>query len=168
MFAKAGIALGLRNGWRSLAIAAVAGTGFGIIMATADLTVFAAAVPASQKALFAAPDLPFIGALVLYDELVLRLIGMTALTLLVMAVTGRRGAAVHWAAIALTAMVLWPLSARGYLVQLDWSALTAAREVTLHGGAGLVWGWLCWRHGWLAGLIGHLSAYAGLIPLLSP
>lgn len=137
-------------------------------MASADLTLFAAIVPTSQTQLFAAPSLVLISALVLYDELVLRFAGMTLLTWLLTRMIGKRNDIIHWIAIALTAGVLWPLSARGYLATLDWSALTLLREVALHGGAGVAWGWLCWRHGWLAGLVGHLAAYGALLPLLGP
>ena len=31
---------------------------------------------------------------------------------------------------------------------------------------GAVWGWLYWRHGWLAGLSGHASTHLLLDPLL--
>lgn len=168
MPAPTGFALGFRNGWRSFGIALAAGLGVGASIALADLSLFAGIVPVSQKQLLAEPSLPLIGALVLYDELVLRFAGLTALTWLLTRVTGKQSDIIHWIAIALTAGVLWPLSARGYIATLDWSALTLLREVTLHGGAGMAWGWLCWRHGWLAGLAGHLAAYGALVPMLGP
>lgn len=83
-----------------------------------------------------------------------------------MALRGRADAAAWWTAIALVALVAYPLSALGYFRALDWTAPTAVREAVLHGGAGLLWGWLCRRHGWLAGLAGHLAAHLALQPLL--
>jgi hypothetical protein len=166
MPASTGFSLGFRYGLRSFGIALVVGLGIGTCMALADLSLFAGIVPVSQKQLLGAPSAAFIGALVLYDELVLRLGGLTALTWLLGKLARRQDQIIHWIAIVLTAGLLWPLSARGYLATLDWSALAVLREVTLHGGAGLAWGWLCWRHGWLAGLTGHLAAYGALVPML--
>jgi hypothetical protein len=45
--------------------------------------------------------------------------------------------------------------------------MTLLREVTLHGAAGVLWGWIYWRYGWLSGLTGHLCAHLSLQPLLS-
>lgn len=166
MSGRTGFAFGFRHGWRSLGIACAAGLGFGAAMGLSELTVFAGTGPSSQHALLNPPDWPLIAALVLADELLLRLIGLTALAWLLARFTALRDRAVHWTAILLTALVLWPLSARGYLLGLDWTVTVALREVLLHGGAGVLWGWLCWRHGWLAGLAGHLSAYVPLALLL--
>ncbi|PLK25701.1 hypothetical protein [Novosphingobium sp. TH158] len=160
-----------RHGARSLALAAGAGLTFGAWMALADATLFSTIVPQVQRDMVAeAGPLARIawfarGALI--DELQLRLVALTGITWSVMALTGRRGPAVHWLAILLTAFVAYPLVARGYFTGLEWSALTVIRELSLHGAAGVLWGWLCWRHGWLAGLTGHIAAHASLQPLLS-
>ena len=162
--------LGPKRGLGSLLIACAAGLGFGAWMALADSTAFAGIIPASQTRLFEqtplAVLLPGIGYLVLYDEIVLRLLAMPVLAWLLHVVTGRRSGIIRWTSILVTACLFWPLSSRGYIGTLDWSALTLLREVVLHCAAGTLWGWLCWRHGWVSGLVGHLSAYGTLLPLL--
>lgn len=139
-------------------------------MVLADATVFRGAVPDVQHAMLAqmstaqrlAQFIP--GAI--FDEVKFRLIALTALCWLAAALTARRGAAVQWPAILLVAFVVWPLGSWGYVQGLQCSALVVAREVALHGGAGVLWGWLYCRHGWLAGVIGHVSAHLALQPLL--
>lgn len=161
---------GLRHGRRSLALGLAWGAGFGLLMALADAGPFRAVVPAVQHVLVSEVPLgsrlllAWRGALV--DEVLLRLVGMTALVWLGLAVAGNR-AWVWPASIALAAFALWPLVAHLYLHDLDWSALTALREILLHGGAGVLWGWLYWRQGWLAGLAGHGAAHLVLQPALS-
>lgn len=168
--ADTGFSLMPRQGLRSLAIGAGAGLGFGCWMALADATVFAAAVPASQQGLLALGHtglrIVMFARGALLDEVVLRLVAQTGLVWAIMAATGKRGGAAAWPAILLTALVLWPLWALDYFAGLDWSVLTVLREVTLHGAAGVLWGWLCWRHGWLAGVAGHIGAHVALQPLL--
>lgn len=160
-----------RHGLRSLAIGLGAGLAFGGWMALADNTFLATVIPASQQAILASTTpLERIAAFVrgaVGDEIALRLIVMTSLIWLLMAITQRRGSGVYWAAIGLTAFVAWPLWASAYVSALDWSALTVLREIVLHGAAGTLWGWLCWRHGWLAGLSGHIGAHLALQPLLA-
>lgn len=161
---------GLRHGRRSLGLAVVAGGGLGLAMALADASLFRAVVPAVQHVLLQA--LPFGSRLVLAwlgalsDELVLRLAGLTVLVWLGTVLAGGERPWVHPLAIGLTAGVLWSLLALPYLRDLYWTPLGAVREIVLHGAAGLLWGWLCWRHGWLAGLAGHCSASLVLQALL--
>ena len=100
------------------------------------------------------------------DEIEYRLIALTASCWLLAVLTGRRGRALYWPSILLVAFVIYPLAASGYFRELHWSGLTVAREVVLHGGAGTLWGWLYCRHGWLAGVIGHVAAHLALQPLL--
>ncbi len=170
-FSDTGFSLYPRQGARSLAIGLGAGLAFGCWMALADSTLFGAAVPPSQHAILASTT-P-IERIIAFargaagDEIALRLITMTALLWMLMASRQRRGNGVYWAAIGLTAFVAWPLWASAYVTSLDWSALTALREFALHGTAGVLWGWLCWRHGWLAGLTGHIGAHLALQPLLA-
>ncbi|MFM5929428.1 MAG: hypothetical protein ACKOPQ_00800 [Novosphingobium sp.] len=160
-----------RHGLRSLGIAAGAGLAFGAWMALADASLFQSVVPQVQHDMVAeAGPLARIawfarGALV--DEIQLRLVALTGLTWGAVALTGKQSARLHWLCIAATAFIVWPFVARGYFAGLDWSVLTGLREATLHGAAGMLWGWLCWRHGWTAGLTGHVAAHASLQPLLS-
>lgn len=160
-FAKVGFAWGLRHGFRSLAIAAAAGFAFGLWMVAADRWLFAAIVPAAQHALFHLSAWPTILFLILRDEVVLRGV---ILPLLLWTIFARRrnGPLV---AVLLTALVAWPLLNLAYVGSINWSGIVAARELGLHFAATALWGWLCWRHGWLAGLAAHLAAYAALIPL---
>ena len=137
------------------------GLAFGLWMVAADRWFFAAIVPASQHALFAGPEYLTLGWLVLRDEVLLRGL-VLPLLLWVGFARPRLGPPV---AILLTALVAWPLLNSGYAASLDWSTLVTARELTLHVAAGSLWGWLCWRHGWLAGLTGHVAAYGALLPL---
>ena len=160
----------LRHGFRSLGLAALAGGAFGLGMALADAGPLRTVVPDVQHVMVdQVPTglrllLAWRGALV--DEVLLRLMGVTALVWLGTAFAGNR-AWVRPAAIALAAFVLWPLSARLYLLDLHWSGLALLREIVLHGGAGVLWGWLYCRHGWLAGLTGHCAAQLVLQPALT-
>lgn len=167
---RLGLTLGLRQGSRSLVIAATLGAGFGLFMALADATLLHAAIPDSQRILardwsMAARLIRFLqGALL--DEVVLRLVGMSTLVALLARMSRQSRVVSHDLAIALTALGLWPLYAHAYLAHLPLTGLTMLREAVLHGGAGMVWGWLYSRHGWLAGLVGHGSCHLALQPLL--
>ena len=165
-----GLQLGLRRGPRSLLIAAGCGLGFGVYMALADATVFRSAVPEVQHVLLTqftlAQRLARFVPGALFDEVEYRLIGLTGLAWLLARLTRLRGPALLWPAILLTAFVVYPLGAMGYFRQLDWHGLTLARELALHGAAGTLWGWLYWRHGWLAGVTGHIASHLALQPLL--
>lgn len=37
----------------------------------------------------------------------------------------------------------------------------------LHGTAGILWGYLYWRHGLVSAITGHISAHLSLEPLLN-
>lgn len=102
----------------------------------------------------------------LLDELEYRLIALTAIAWGLANAAKRPMPAASWAAIVLTALVVYPLGNWAYFSGLDPNAMTFLREVALHGGAGVLWGWLYWRHGWLSGLTGHVSAHLALQPLL--
>lgn len=165
-----GFALTLRQGRRSALVALLAGLAFGVWMALADALLFAGAIPATQHE--AVRTVPLFDRLawhargVLFDEAVFRLICVTGLAWLIAAASGRRGAWIAWTAIMLAALVIYPLGTPSYFRTLDWTALTVARELALHGAAGVLWGWLYWRHGWLAGVLGHMAAHLALQPLL--
>ncbi|MFM5906403.1 MAG: hypothetical protein ACKOPO_02240 [Novosphingobium sp.] len=160
-----------RLGLRSLGIAAGAGLAFGAWMGIADASIFPSVVPQLQHDMVAEAGplarIAWFARGALFDEVQLRLIALPAITWAVMALSGKRGDWTHWLAVMLTAFAAYPLVAHAYFAGLDWSALTVLREVTLHGAAGVLWGWLCWRHGWIAGLVGHIAAHVTLQPLLS-
>lgn len=163
------LSLGLRHGRRSLALAAIVGGGWGLAMALADAGPFHSVVPTVQLVLVnevaLGPRLLLAWRGALVDEVLLRLVGMTGLVWLGIALVGQR----RWVwplAIGFAAFVLWPLLARLYLLDQAWTVLVLGREVLLHGGAGVLWGWLYWRHGWFAGLAGHCAAHLVLQPAL--
>ena len=159
-----------RNGWRSLALALGLGLAFGAYMALADHFVFASAVPAVQRILLAqnslSERLAFFARGALLDELEYRLIALTALAWGLASLAKRPAPAAIWAAIVLTALVVYPLGNWSYFRALDPTVMSLLRELALHGGAGVLWGWLYWRHGWLSGLAGHIAAHLSLQPLL--
>ena len=164
--AKLDLSLRLRHGGRSALIAAAAGLVCGLYIGLADATLLRSAVPEMQHTLIRewplAVRLPrfLVGALT--DEVVLRLLGLSAVLWLTVVIAGRRTGLGDGIAILFTAAVLWPLYAQSYLTLLDWSGLTVLRELCLHVSAGALWGWLYCRHGWLAGVIGHCSAQLAL------
>jgi hypothetical protein len=159
-----------RHGWRSLTLAAGLGLAFGAYMALADHTVFAGAVPEVQRLTLAHNPLPerllFFTRGALLDELDYRLVALTAIAWGLASLARGTGSKLHWAAIALTALIVYPLGNWNYFRALDPLAMTILREVALHGAAGVLWGWLYWRHGWLSGLTGHVCAHLALQPLL--
>ncbi len=166
-----GFFLTFRHGTRSFRLAALLGLAFGLWMAMADAWLFAGVVPPVQHELLrSVPTVPRIAQFArgaLFDEIWFRLIVLTGLAWLVARGTGWRDGRAVWPAILVVALVIYPLGTWGYFGKLDWSALTVAREVLLHGAAGTLWGWLYWRHGWLAGVTGHICAHLALQPLLT-
>ena len=149
-----GFALLPRRGWRSLALAAGLGLAFGTWMALADHFAFAGHIPAVQHIMLAqnslAERLLFFARGALFDELEYRLIALTAIAWALANLIRRPAPAAHWAAILLAALIVYPLGNWAYFRGLEPSAMTLLREVVLHGGAGLLWGWLYWRHGWVS------------------
>ena len=164
------LCLTFRNGAQSARFALLAGMGFGLFMAMADMVLFASAVPEVQR--YAVTQVSLGGRLAHYlrgaaiDEVQFRLIAMTGLIWLLSHMPKAGGKWQHWTSLSLAALVVYPLMNMNYISYLDWSVLTFARELVLHGGAGMLWGWLYWKHGWLAGLTGHMGAHLTLQPLL--
>jgi hypothetical protein len=69
-----------------------------------------------------------------------------------------RGGAAYWAAIVMSAVLfgLGHLPATAAVLPLN--ALVVARAIVLNGIGGVVFGWLYWRLGLEAAMVGHLSA----------
>lgn len=157
------LTIGVRHGARSALQALAVGIGVGLAMLAADAVLFQAYVPAAQRDAFAgvsyAARLGWFIPRALLDEAVLRLAALWPLLWLVARLRGRADAVGAWLAIALVAVVVYPLYAHAYFAGLAWSPGTAARELLLHGGAGIAWGALNWRHGWSAGALGHCAAH---------
>ena len=139
-------------------------------MALANAIVFHGAVPAARVIEVRTMPLPSrilsYGLAVVVEELVLRLACMTALVALFVVAAGRRSDLCYYLAIAVVAFVAYPLWSHRYFAGLQWSALTAARELALHFSATALWGWLYWRHGWLAAVTAHGAAHLTLEPLM--
>lgn len=166
-----GFYLTFRHGTRSLWHAVLAGLIFGVWVAVADTWLFASIVPQAQREMLA--QVPVLSRIALHaqaallEEIEYRLIALTGLAWLIARYTGWRDARAVWPAILLVALVLYPLSLWDYFRALDWSGLTVTRELMLDGGAGMLWGWLYWRHGWLACVAGHVATQFALQPLLT-
>jgi hypothetical protein len=164
-----GLAVQPKNGFRSLVLAVATGLGFGTYMALSDATVFRSVVPESQTALIAASSvlqrLGIFAQGVVVEEVLFRLIIMSAVVWLLTTIAGAPRKWCYWAAILLVAFVVYPLFHRSYLASLDFTALVVLREVVLHGAVGVLWGYLYWRYGFFAAVIGHISAHIALEPL---
>lgn len=155
---------------RSLGVALVAGLAFGVYMALADSFVFPGIVPTVLVAVTASTSaldrVAYFAPLAMNDELMFRLVVMSALVWVLVAVAGKRDWC-YWAAILITALVVYPALHPAYLSVLTPSMPTFTREITLHGAAGILWGYIYWRYGLVASIVGHVSAHLSLQPLLS-
>jgi Type II CAAX prenyl endopeptidase Rce1-like len=159
-----------------MATAIVTGLAFGAYMAVADEFVFRAVVPQWQivmiKETTAIQRITLLAPLALLDEIAFRLLFMSALVWLLTLGTdlydpagaGRR--ARFWVAIIAVATIYVPLHP-AYLTSLGpLTTMVAVREAALHTAAGVLWGYLYWRYGFLAAAAGHISAHVTLQPLL--
>lgn len=164
------LSLAPRNGLRSIVIAICVGLGFGIYMACADALLFRDVIPASQIAMVsgmtAVQRIATFGPLAVLEEIEFRLVVMSLLVWVLTTFAGRQ-AWCYWSAILITALLAYPAFHPAYLSTLAIAPATILREVALHGGAGVLWGYLYWRLGFAAAVIGHVSAHVSLEPLLS-
>ena len=143
---------------------------FGNYMAVADASVFRTVVPSSAHILVTTVPMPErILTSVLSAasaEVVLRLMCMTAIVVGFVTIFGpRRGC--YWGAIGVVSLVAYPLWDYAYFASLIITPLGAIREFALHFAATGLWGWLYWRHGFLAALMAHCTSHLALQPLLS-
>lgn len=151
-------------------VALAAGLGFGIYFALVDTIIFRSAWPDGQKALLTEPAstrMLLFGFRALNDELVLRLVAMTTIAAVLVAIAGKRSTWCYWGAIFAVALVVAPLWESTFLASLDWTPLVVVRTIAIYATATTLWGWLYWRHGFLAGVTGHVSAHLALQPALS-
>ena len=138
------------------ALACVVGVTFFILIL--DIT-FRQSLPQSYVARFTSPLLPrmllaCVGSAL--EEVKFRLLVMT---LIVAAIQWWRGR------VSAPAMVIAILLAQ--LANVGSLVITDPLYATMrYWAVGSVWGWLYWRHGWLAALAGHASAHLLLDPLL--
>ncbi|RUZ81168.1 hypothetical protein EN943_01765 [Mesorhizobium sp. M7A.F.Ca.US.006.01.1.1] len=152
-----------------MTIALGSGLAFGTYMALADALLFRSAIPEWQTKVVAGIStverIAFFAPKAIFDELKFRLIAVSVLVWILTTMAGRRGWC-FWIAIIFTALVIYPVFQHGYLSTLAPTPLTVLREIMLHGGAGILWGYLYWRHGLVASVVGHVSAHLALQPLL--
>ena len=147
--------------WRRALVAVFASIlGVAAFIALLDIAVFRAALPADYVAFYTSPLMPRTAITCLraaMDEVMFRLILMTSM---VIALSAWRG----------------PLTPRLFVAVIvasqlaDVGALVAADPVYAslrYWAVGCVWGWLYWRHGWLAALAGHGMAHLVLDPVLA-
>lgn len=138
-------------------LAAILGvTSFILIL---DATVFRGTLSHEYVAFYTGPLVPRVWAISLLaatEEVKFRLVLMTAPAMLATWLTGRLTPS---SAIAI--ILLAQFANVGHLVLAD--PLYATLRFWLVGS---VWGWLYWRHGWLAALIGHAATHPLLDPLL--
>ena len=139
-------------------------------MAAADALVFRSVIPAAQAELISSfsvvERIVYFVPMAAIDELEFRLIVMSAVAWVFVAVAGSRAGS-YWAAIVVVALVAYPALHPVYLASLaPFAPLTISRELLLHGTAGVLWGYLYWRYGLLAAMTGHASAHLSLQPML--
>ncbi len=102
------------------------------------------------------PRLPVLSLIAIMDEFKYRLLLMTAVVALQKLIFGKLSAPSFIAAI-----VISQFANVGSLVLAD-PVYAALR----YWAVSCVWGWLYWRHGWLAAVTGHAASHLLLDPLL--
>jgi hypothetical protein len=148
--------------WKRAVIAGglcVAGvTAFVLVL---DCLVFRRDLPQAYVALYTSPLMPrtlVVAVMSMVEELKFRLVAMTALALLAGWLLRRQPPAVVMVAVIVAAQ--WINVGAAVLANPAYASLR-------YLAVGSVWGWLYWRHGWLAALLGHASAHVLLDPLLA-
>lgn len=130
-----------------------------IFVVALDAVIFRSALPSWYETYFTSSLVPrtlvmCVSAAI--EEVEYRLLGMTALVILFTAWRGKLSPTTLLVAILLPQLAgVWPVFAD--------HPLYAALRFWAVGG---VWGWLYWRHGWYAALIGHSATHLVLDPLL--
>lgn len=160
---------GLSQGTNSLVIAIGAGLAFGAYMVLADGLLFRSIIPVVQfDEMPVLSRVAYLTPYIVLEELMYRLALMSILAWAITSITGKQDWC-YWTAITVTALVIYPLAHLAYLKTLPPVPLTVVREVVLHGFAGILWGWLYWRHGFLACITGHVASHVtlNLMPLSS-
>lgn len=155
-----GLAAG--RGWptgagRTLAVAAVAGLGVGLLLAGLDRTVLALGDPGPGADRWKGLLASFYGGVT--EEVITRLFLMTLVLRLLTALRGdARSTAVGLAAVAIAAAAFAAahLPAAGMLAPLTARGVT--RVMVLNSLGGLVFGWLYWRHGFEHAVAAHFCA----------
>jgi hypothetical protein len=142
---------------------------FGAYMWAADATVFHGAEPLAQTQFIAATSvlqrLDLFSRGVVFEEVVFRLVIMTGVVRLLTAIAGTPRNWCYWAAILLVAFGAYPLFHLAEIAAMAPTAQVVLRLIALPGAASALWGYLYWRHGLAAAMVGHFCAHASLEPL---
>jgi hypothetical protein len=150
---------------RALGVGLLVGAAFGVYMAASDIWLYSSILPPGISGPLPA-QLAYFATFSALDEIEWRLIAMSLLVWLLAIFAGRPRAWCYWAALAIVAVVVFPCAHIAYFAALPRVPLTVVRELTLHGSAGMLWGWLYWKRGLLASMAGHIGAHLTLQPLL--
>ncbi|RAZ71384.1 CPBP family glutamic-type intramembrane protease [Mesorhizobium atlanticum] len=156
--------------WPSLVIAVCAGLTLGAYRAIADVTIFAGAI--GEMELQTISKIPALARILIFipacitDELIFRLVVVSTIAWLLTLATGER-VWCYWTAILITALAIYPAWHIGYLQTLTPSTMVVLRQIFTHGCAGILWGYLYWRFGLLASILGHIGEHVSLEPLTS-
>lgn len=146
---------------RATAVRAVVASILGVTLFVLllDALIFRRSLPPGYAAFYTSPLLPrtpVLCVMAVIEEFKFRLLLMTGLAMTV-ALWRERVSDRQFIAIILASQLclVWPfvLAAPLYGALRYWTV-------------GAVWGWLYWRHGWLAGLAGHATTHLLLDPLL--
>lgn len=159
MLGKLGLGLlprDIRSGAVAVVSAVLGVTGF---IAMLDLWIFRDRLPADYVAFFTSPLGDRMLAMcirALGEEVIYRLLYMTAIVAAIKLVRGRVGPVGYGlAAVAAQVIGIWPS-----LVQEPFHASLRYLAV------GAVWGWLYWRQGWFAAAAGHGLSHLLIDPML--
>ena len=143
------------------------GAAVGAMLVAVEALVFLRGLPPAMRALFAIPLGTRLLAGVLYGGITEELIMRLFLVSLVAWLCGRRWRTPHglptsgafWIAIVLVAVLfgLGHLPATSAVTPL--TPTVVSRALVLNGIAGIAFGYLYWRHGLEAAMIGHMSAH---------
>lgn len=155
------------NGKQLLTAGLVGGAFTGVALVTMDAVFFLKDLPASMTAFFDVPLWKRLLAGVVYggitEELLMRLFLVSLFAWVLgkffKAPDGRPAAGAFWAAIFLVALLfgLGHLPITSAITPL--TPLVVVRALVLNGFAGVVFGYLYWRHGLEAAILAHMSAH---------
>lgn len=166
-------ALGLRilSPWRSMLAGLTIGAAAGAYIAASDLWLYRSILPppgtpgvAGGSMLSQLAQLIPLSAL---DEILWRGLMVSALIWVAVILAGHPYRWCYWMAIAAVALDAWPMTHLSYFAALTWTPLTVTRELMIHGGAGILWGWLYWTRGLTAAIAGHVGVHLTVQPLLA-
>ncbi|MGH6787741.1 MAG: CPBP family glutamic-type intramembrane protease [Novosphingobium sp.] len=160
LWTRTGLRIVPRDGRAAIRDAIAAVVGVTLFVVALDALLFRPHLASGYVTFYTGPLLPrvwVVSMMAAIEEIEFRLLLMTGLAILVALARGRVAAPVMIAIV-----VAAQFANVGDLVLAD--PLYATLRYWL---VGCVWGWLYWRHGWLAALAGHVAVHPLLDPLLA-